>query len=172
MEHKKPEMHFEPGVDRLLPKDFWDILSRRYFPVLSLTYVSAVIGIAAKKGDFFYYLFFGKQAYVMALFVGLWVSVPAVLWIFLKNNPLFTHVADDWYKITAAIMTLTLVVSYMLFPEFNMFGLRIYFAATLPILFVLYVFFVKGGLPAVAAHPLTALGFTFLLYGAAINFLY
>ncbi len=157
--------------DRLLPKDFKEILTRRYFPVLSLTYISSVVGIAAQKGDFLHYLFEDKSAYAMALFVPLWVSVPAVLWIVLKGSHLFYHVADIWYKITAVIMALTLLVSFILLPEANILGLRIYFVATIPVFFVMYFFFVKGGLPAIAAHPLSALGMSFLLYGGILNFL-
>lgn len=170
---KTPYIELERGApDRLLPRDFKEILTRRYFPVLSLTYVASVCGIAASEGHFVHYLFEVKTAYVMALFVAAWVSVPAVLWIVLKGSHLFNHVADDWYKITAALMTLTLMISYILLPEAEMFGLRVYFAATLPIFVVMYLFFVKGGLPAMAAHPLTALGLTFLLYGAVLGFLH
>jgi len=158
--------------DRLLPKDFREIMTRRYFPVLSLTYVASVTGIAAEKGHFIHYLFEDKTAYVMALLVALWVSIPAMLWIILKGSHLFHQVAEDWYKIVAGLMTLTLLMSYVLLPEAGMFGLRVYFAATIPVFFVMYFFFVKGGLPPMAAHPLTALGITFLFYGAVINFLY
>ena len=158
--------------DRLLPKDFTEILTRRCLPVLSLTYISSVIGIAAKKGDLLHYVFEDKSAYLMALFVPLWVAVPAVLWIILKGSHLFHAVAETWYKITAAIMSVTLLFSFILFPEANIFGLRFYFAATVPVFFVMYFFFVKGGLPAMAAHPLTALGLTFLLYGGVINFIH
>lgn len=158
--------------DRLLPKDFWEVLTRRYFPVLSLTYIASVAGIAAEEGSFIHYLLEDKTAYVMALFVALWVSIPALLWIVLKGSHLFYLVAEDWYKITAGLMTLTLLISYVLLPEADMFGLRVYFAATIPVFFVMYFLFVKGGLPAMAAHPLTALGLTFLVYGASINFIY
>ncbi len=173
MTKKRPNIELEHGApDHLLPRDFFEILNQRYFPVLSLTYVSSVLGIAVEKGDTMQYLFYDKTAYVMALLVALWVSVPAVLWIILRGSHLFNHVADDWYKITAGIMTVTLLLSYMLFPEMNIYGMRTYFVSTIPILFVMYLFFVKGGLPPVAAYPLTALGFTFLVYGAALNFLY
>ncbi|GJL85211.1 MAG: hypothetical protein DHS20C02_09860 [Micavibrio sp.] len=158
--------------DHLLPKDFNDVLTRRYFPVLSLTYISSVMGFAAEKGSFVHYLFEDKSAYLMALFVPLWVSVPAVLWIILKGSHLFYHVADAWYKITAVMMTVTLLLGYLLLPEAEEYGVRIYCAVTIPVFFVLYYFFVKGGLPAMAAHPLSALGLTFLLYGGVVNFLY
>jgi hypothetical protein len=158
--------------DRLVPKDFKDILYHRYFPVLSLTYIASVIGIAAKKGSIVHYVFEDKSAYVTALFVALWISVPAVLWIILHESPHFRHVADVWYKIVAAIMGGTLLMSFLLLPEANIYGLRICLVVTIPALFVLYYFFVRGGLPAMAAYPLSVLGLTFLLYGGVLNFLY
>jgi hypothetical protein len=173
MAKEEPRIELERGApDRLVPKDFGNILTRRYLPVLSLTYVATVIGIAASKHGLFHYVFEDKTAYVMALFVALWVSIPAILWIVLKGTPEYRHVADEWYKIIAAIMIFLMLFSYVLFPEADVFGLRVYFAATIPVLFILYFFFVKGGLPALAAHPLTALGLTFLIYGAVLNFLH
>lgn len=173
MSRERPVINLERDApDRLLPRDFKEILTRRYFPVLSLTYIASVIGIAAKKGDIVRFVFEERIAYVMALPVALWVSIPAILWIILHSSPQFKHVADIWYKIIAAIMTATLLMSFILFPEVNMYGLRLYFAASIPVLFIMYFFFVKGGLPALAAHPLTVLGLTFLLYGAVVNYLH
>lgn len=172
MKKKEQIITFERGSKRILPKDFWDILSTRFLPVISLTYVSSVIAIAAQKGDLQHYIFDDKSAYVMALIVALWVSMPAFLWMFLRASHLYSHLADHWYKCIALLMILLLGISYVLFPEAHIYGLRMYFAASIPMLFVLYYFFIKGGLPAVAAHPLTALGITFLIYGAAINFLH
>jgi hypothetical protein len=173
MDDDRPKIVLERGApDRLVPKDFGDIMMRRYVPVLSLTYVSTVIGIAASKHDLIHYALQDKTAYIMALFVALWVSIPALLWIVLRGTPEYRHVANDWYKIICAIMIFTMLFSYVLFPEASVYGLRIYFAATIPVLFILYFFFVKGGLPPLAAHPLTALGLTFLIYGAVLNFLY
>src|SRR5688572_20123723 len=85
--------------DRLVPKDFAEILTRRFLPVLSLTYLSALIGIAAEKGNLFHFLFEDKSAYTMALLVAAWVSVPAIIWIMLHENPLYNHMANLWYKI-------------------------------------------------------------------------
>lgn len=175
MSTQKPAPRIElerSGTDRLVPKDFSEILMRRFFPVISLTYVSSVLGIAAKKGSIFHYVFEDKSAYIMALFVAMWVSIPAIIWIFLHSIPVFKGVADIWYKIIAAIMIVILLMSYILFPEINLYGLRLYFVASLPALLIMYLFFVKGGLPAFAAHPLTALGLSFLIHGAAINFIY
>ncbi len=156
--------------DRLVPKDFAEILTQRYFPVLSLTYVSAIVGIAAEKGNIFHFLFEDRSAYTMALLVAAWVSVPAVIWIMLHESPLYNRYANLWYKIISALMILILMVSFILFPEANVYGLRVYFAATIPVFLIMYVFFVKGGLPPFAAHPLTAIGLTALVHGAILNF--
>ena len=169
---KHPTIKFERGSRRILPRDFWDVLTQRFLPVISLTYVSSVIAIAAQKGDLQRYIFEDKSAYTMALIVALWVSMPAILWIPLKYGHMYRDYADYWYKGVALLMIAMLGMSYVLFPEVHIYGLRTYFAASIPMLFVLYYFFIKGGLPPVAAHPLTALGFTFLIYGAVINFLH
>ena len=160
------------GADYLVPKDFFDVLMHRLFPVLSLTYISIILAIAAEKKHFFYYLFEDNTAYIMGLFVVLWVSVPGVLWIFLKGNPLLSHTADVWYKILAIIMTLLIMFSFILFPEAHIFGLRIYFVSTVPLFVIMYFFFVKGGLPAFLSYPLNSIGFAALLYGAMINIIF
>src|SRR5262249_2443523 len=125
MKRKQPVIRFErTGKDRLLPRDFFEILTRRYLPVISLTYVSSVIGIAAEKGSFLHDLFHDKAAYVMALYVALWVSIPAILWILLKGSHLYNHIADEWYQLCAVLMVMTLCLSFVLFPEIEMFGIR------------------------------------------------
>jgi hypothetical protein len=108
----------------------------------------------------------------MGLLVAGWVSIPAIIWIMLHEAPAYRHMAAIWYKIIAGLMILILVASFILFPEANLYGLRVYFAATIPVFLIMYIFFVKGGLPSFAAHPLTALGLTALIHGAFLNFLH
>ncbi|MGB4058247.1 MAG: hypothetical protein WBK77_09215 [Alphaproteobacteria bacterium] len=158
--------------DGLLPKNFGEIIWRRFSPVLSLTYISAVIGIAGVRGDFYHYLFMDKTAYTMGLFVALWVSIPAVIWILMKANPVCSHVANLWYKIISALMILLLVASFILFPETGLYGGRVYLAASLPVFLVMYLLFVKGGLPGFMAHALTAFGLTALIHGAILQFIH
>ncbi len=153
----------------LLPKDFVDILSRRYLPALSFTYVVSVLALASRQGNFLHYFLHDKTAYLMALAIAVWISIPALLWIFIKSIRFSAHAADDWYKITCGLMLLFLFVSFALFPEGDLWGLKIYFAATIPIFLAMYVLLVKDGLPAWAAHPMIVLGLTFLIYGAFIN---
>lgn len=160
------------GADRLVPKNFSDILMHRFFPVVSLTYVSVVLAIAVEKHNLVRYLFQNNIAYVMGLFVVLWVSVPAIIWIFLKSNPMLSHVADVWYKILAFIMVITVMFSFLLFPEAEIYGLRLYLVTTIPVFIVIYYFFVKGGLPALASYPLNFMGLMMLLWGAMINVLF
>lgn len=158
--------------DHILPKDFFDILVHRFFPVISMTYIGSIIGIALSKGNFIHYMFFDRTAYMMALFVVVWVSGPALTWIFLRGSPLFHHVADIWYKILAGLMVVTITLSFVLFPEGDMFGLRFYFVLSVPVFVLIYYFFVRGGLPPFAAYPLNALGVCLLLYGAAVNLIF
>lgn len=172
-EYDRPKIELlRDGKDRLIPKDFFEILTRRFFPVLSLTYISSILGIAAKKGSILHFAFEDSTAYTMSLLVVLWVSIPAIIWIILHGSPLYKDVADIWYKIIAALMIVMLLMGYILFPEINPYGLRLYFVASMPALLIMYIFFVKGGLPAMAAHPLTAIGLSFLIYGAVINLIY
>tara|TARA_B100001989_G_scaffold247755_1_gene220401 strand:- start:1766 stop:2284 length:519 start_codon:yes stop_codon:yes gene_type:complete len=154
------------GVDRIIPKDFSDILVHRFLPVISMTYIAAILGIAANKGNLIHYLFEVKTAYVMSMFIVLWVSGPGIMWIFIHGSPMFRHTADLWYKILAGIMTLTIMLSFMLFPEMQIYGLRIYFAISVPVFIIMYYFFVKGGLPAMVSYPLNTLGVAALLFGA------
>ncbi len=166
---KRKIRYIERGSSgRLIPKGFGEILTRRFLPVLSLTYISAVIGIAAQRGDLGYYLFRHEQAYIMGLVVAAWVSIPAVIWIILHESPLYAHMADIWYRIIAGLMVMVLMVSFILFPEANVYGLRIYFAAAIPVFLIMYLFFVRGGLPSFAAWPLSALGLAALAHGAVL----
>lgn len=160
----------EPG--QLLPDEFLEILTRRYFPVIGLVYAASVTGIAASKRDFFHYFFEDRTAYLMALVILVWVSIPALIWIFIRCLHYAAHAADAWYKITCGVLMLFLFVSYLMFPEANFWNLRLYFAATLPVFLVMYVLLAKEGLPHFAAHFLTGLGLTFLLHGALIPVLH
>ena len=158
--------------DTILPKGFYEILFRRFFPVISMTYIASIMGIAGSKGDFIQYMFMERTAYVMSLFVVLWVSGPAIIWILLNGSPLFSHVADTWYKVLAGLMVLTISISFFLFPEADIYGLRIYFVLSVPVFIIIYYFFVKGGLPAMTAYPLNAIGVCALLYGAFVNIIF
>lgn len=156
--------------DRLIPKQFKRILTRRFFPVLGLVYASTVVGIAAQQGDFYHFFFEDNRAFIMSLFVALWVSVPSVIWIMLKGSHLYPHVANVWFVITATLMSIFLLMSYILFPEADLYGLRVLFVSTIPVFFVMYYFFVAHPLPRGMAHILSALGYTFLIYGASMRF--
>lgn len=158
--------------DHILPKEFYDILVHRLLPVISMTYIATIIGIALSKGEFIHYMFQDRTAYIMGLAVCVWVAVPAVIWILLHGSPLYRHVADIWYKILAAIMVLTVGVSFVLFPEADIYGMRVYFALSVPVFVIIYLFFVKGGMPPIASYPLNALGFCALLYGATVNLIF
>ena len=155
--------------DRILPKDFYDILVHRFLPVISLTYISSIIAISIQKGAFIHHMFTDRTPYLMALFIVLWVSGPAIIWIVLRGSIMFYHVADLWYRILAGLMIVTITMSFILFPEASMYGLRIYFVISIPAFLVVYFLLIKEILPPFATYPLNAMGFCALLFGAAIN---
>ena len=159
----------DDATDYLLPKDFYDILVQRFIPILSLTFISTLLGIAVQKGDLIFYLFQDKTAYIMALFVVFWVSIPGLLWIFLKGSPLLCVLADTWYKIVSFLQVLTITLSAVLFPEADIYGLKIYFVVTVPLFILMYIFLVKGAMPSIAAYPLNIIGLAILFYGSLIN---
>lgn len=167
----EPEIHLnrdEDGV-RLLPRDFFEVLNRRFFPVLSLTYIASVFGFAFRSGHPLHYLIEDGHAYDLAMWVGLWVSIPALFWIVIRNSLLYAHKADLWYMAIAGLMCMTLGISFFLFPEWEIGnGLRVFFVATIPVFFIQYYFFIKGGLPAFAAWPLTVAGIVLLIYGQLV----
>ncbi|MFP4314369.1 MAG: hypothetical protein ACLFR0_08595 [Alphaproteobacteria bacterium] len=169
---KEPVIHIERGApDRILPKHFAKIFFRRFLPVLALTYISTVLGMAFKKGNPEKYLLQDSTVYTNALFAPLWVSIPALLWIVLRGSHLFNHVANIWYWISAVIMMVTLFMSYFLFPEAELYGLRMYIVPTIPMSCVMYYFLVRHPLPSGIAHMLSAMGITAILFGVWIRFM-
>jgi len=151
--------------DYILPKNFFDILVLRFFPVISLTYLASIIGIAAISGEFIQYLFLDRKAYLMGILLVFWVSVPAIVWILLVGNPMLTHVADIWYKILSGLLMVTIGLSYVLFPEAKLYGLREYFVLSIPIFILIYLIFVRDNLSKLLVYPLNALGFCALIWG-------
>ncbi len=158
--------------DRILPKGFAEIIVYKFLPVISLTYIASIIGIAIGKHDIIKYLFTNNSAYLMALFIVLWVSVPSVIWILLNANPLLTHVAELWYKILAGLMIITLALSFFIFPEGDAYGLRAYFILSLPLFVMIFYAFVRDHLPIHYSYFLNAAGFCALFYGACINIIF
>ena len=154
---------------RMLPRDFFDVLCNRYFPVLGLTYSASVIGIALKNNHSPVSILQDSRAYDLALWIALWVAAPAMFWIVIRNSMRYASLADDWYKAIAGLMCVTLLVSFILFPEWEVGrSLRIFFVATIPVLFIQYYLFIRGGLPAIAAWPLTVAGIVLFLYGRLV----
>jgi len=152
--------------DHILPKNFFDILVLRFFPVISLIYLSAIFSIALTSDDFLTYMFLDRKAYLMGIFLVLWVSGPAIVWVLMAGNPLLTNVADMWYKILSGLLVVTIALSYFLFPEAKLYGLRAYFVLSTPIFVLIYYVFVRDKLHPMAVYPLNALGFCALFWGA------
>lgn len=156
--------------EKFLPKDFYDVMAHRYFPVLSLTYIASVAGIALKLGQldsgFLYYFLQDAYAYRMGYWIAAWVSVPAILWILVRGTIHIRGVADLWYKVTTGLMIVSLLLSFFLFPLGDSgFALRLFMVATIPVFIVQYFFFIREGLPPRMSWPLTIAGITFLVYG-------
>jgi hypothetical protein len=156
--------------DQLLPKDFFDILFNRYLPVASLTYFGSLIGYATKFGGLSGWL--GQLAhnpdiYMLSLYGAIWVSIPAMVWILMRSSAMLTCHADIWYKVTAGMMAATLILSLVLFPMEN--GLlamaQDFIVAVLPVHILMYVLFVKGGMPVMYGAPVSATAIAFLIYG-------
>ncbi len=165
-----PEVNLERGTGvRMLPYDFFDVLCNRYLPVLSLTYIASVVGIALKNDHPLLAILQDNYANDMALWVALWVSIPAMFWIIIRNSLRYAGLADVWYKAIAGLMCTTLLISFILFPEQEIgHGMRMFFVATIPVFFIQYYLFVRSGLPAIAAWPLTVAGIVLFLYGQLI----
>lgn len=152
-----------------LPSQFYDVLAHRYFPVLSLTYIASVLGVALKlggAGGFLHYFLQSPETYRMGYWMALWVTIPAVLFILMDSAFHMRHAAEIWYKATAGLMVLTLLISFLLFPLSETgYGMRLFMVATIPMLLVQYYFFVREGLPGATAWPLTVVGITLCVYG-------
>ena len=157
--------------DHLLPLDFYNILVERLIPLLGLTYAFSFILMALDRGDFLFYAFQDKTAYIMSLFVLVWISIPALLWVFLRGSIMFCHIAETWYKAISIVQVILTTLLAVLFPEADVYGMKVFFIEV-PVLFLLmYFFMVRGQLPLKFAHVFSFLGLAFLLYGSMINVL-
>lgn len=159
---------------RFVPPDFYDVIAQRYLPVVSLTYIASFIGIAWRAegaSGFFHYLFSDSFAYNTALWMAVFVSIPALFWIFMRTSVRYSDYADTWYKGIAGLMCLTLIISLILFPEWSVVAglrLRMFMVASIPMFFVQYWFFVRGGLSGRVAWSLTIAASVLLIYGLII----
>ena len=64
--------------DYLLPKNFFRILVRRFFPVMSLVYLISIFCIAVSSRHLVHYLLYDNMAYLRGILVVLWCIAPAV----------------------------------------------------------------------------------------------
>tara|TARA_R110002124_G_scaffold287365_1_gene474231 strand:+ start:166367 stop:166897 length:531 start_codon:yes stop_codon:yes gene_type:complete len=156
--------------DQLVPKDFFDILFNRYLPVASLTYLGSLIGYATKFGGLTGWI--GQLArnpdiYMLSLYGAIWVSIPAMVWILMRSTAMMNCHADIWYKVTAGMMAATLILSLILFPmENGLLGMaQNFIVAVLPVHILMYILFVKGGMPVMYGAPISTTAIAFLIYG-------
>lgn len=154
--------------DRVLPRDFFKLLFGQYFPILSMTYVASIVGMAwylSRSVDGALNLLLNKTSiYTMALWIALWVSIPGVIWLFLKASIRYPGYAALWYKVTAGLMTMTLLFSFFLFPE-GMGNLRLFIVCALPIHVFMYLFLAHFRLSQWIAQPFQFIAAVLLIYG-------
>ncbi len=155
--------------DYLLPKHFFGVLVRRFFPVMSIIYLISILCISVSSGHFVEYLFYENTAYIRGFLVALWCAGPAVVWILLAANPLFNHTANLWFKILAALLQFTICLSFFMFPEMEMYGMRSYLILSFPAYFLIYYLFVVDPLPLEAVYPLNALGICALIWMISVE---
>lgn len=160
------------GEDRLIPKGFGEIIVHQFFPVLSLGYIASVFGISANLGNMSRFLLHDRTAYEMAILVAIWVAVPCLAWVFIRGNPGLRHLADFWYRVIAILMTVTMVLVLLMFPEVKKYGIQLYLVLSIPIMIINYFFFIKAMLPQLVIYPLNALGFCALFYGLLIGIIF
>jgi hypothetical protein len=155
--------------DYLLPKHFFSVLVRRFFPVMSIIYLTSIFCISVSSGNFKLFLFYDNTAYFRGLLVVLWCAGPAVVWILLGANPLFRNMANLWYKILAGLMQFTICMSYFMFPEMEMYEMRTYLILSFPAFFLIYYLFVVDPLPYEIVYPLNALGVCALIWAMSVE---
>ena len=162
--------------DPLYKLDFFDVLINRYLPILSITYISSVVGMALKKGGVvgFISIFTTESIiYWLGLGVAAWVSVPAIIWILMRGICSLESFANNWYKSTTFLMVSVLLGSFLLFPPDDQiqgfwFFLRLFIAAAIPIHIVQYIFFTRGGLPTEYSVGLSVAAISLAMYGLLV----
>lgn len=157
--------------DHILPKDFSEVVVHRFFPVMSITYLLSIFVIAIGVGKIYFlkYIFLDSTAYMMGLLVVLWVLGPSFVWVLVRSHPLMSSVAELWYKVLSGLMVLIVILSFFLFPEGHMYGMRIYFAISIPIFVMIYYVLLKDKLPLLASYPLNAAGFCAFVWGMSVD---
>jgi len=159
---------------RLIPSGFIDLMINRYFPVLSFTFLCVLAGVALKMGgvaNFFTYFLRYKEAYQIAAAVGIWVSVPAMLWIIMRVTRALKPFSDIMYAIASMAMIIILLVTVFLFPQVEDYHsqlMRLFIVAAIPVHVVQYVFLVKSRLDFRNAQGLNIAGAAMFIYGLVI----
>jgi hypothetical protein len=159
--------------DRIFPKDFLKIVFGQFFPILSITYVLSLLGFALflsgiRVETAYHLVLHSHDIYLFALWNSLWVSVPGLIWILVRGCIRFPAYADLWYKITAGLMSLVLVVGIILFPEEST-KLSPFLIFALPVHIFMYLFLCCFRLNQYVAQPFQILAGGFLIYGFLIQ---
>ncbi|MCK5374376.1 MAG: hypothetical protein KAJ40_03745 [Alphaproteobacteria bacterium] len=155
--------------DYLLPKKFFSILIRRFFPVMSLVYLVSVFCIAISTGHLVHFILYDNIAFLRGTLVASWCAFPGVVWILLAAHPMFRHTANLSYKIIAGVMLLTIALSCLLFPEMEMYGMRNYLILSFPAFFLMYYLLIIDPLPLELVYPLNALGVCAVIWAFSVE---
>lgn len=143
-------------------KKAWDIFQCQIFPVLSVTYIAAVIGISSTRG----YFLDDPIAYLFGIGLVAWISIPPLIWIFLRSDYEYAVYADFGFVLTALIQAIIGIACFFLFPNLEwVWGLKSYFALSIPVHLVLYFFFLGNGLPRYVALTLNISSLLFVFFG-------
>ncbi|MGE4313290.1 MAG: hypothetical protein AB7E85_03335 [Pseudobdellovibrionaceae bacterium] len=153
-----------------------EIFINRYLPVLSLTYIASLLGMALKRGGVTHFaaeILADKAIYWLAFGVGVWVSIPAMIWICIRSVGTLVSYANNWYKSTTLLMVIVLLGSFLLFPPNGQgsqwwYTARLFVAAAIPIHVIQYWFFTREGLPTNISATLGAIALALFLYGMIV----
>jgi hypothetical protein len=148
--------------ERTLFKKVWDIFQCQIFPILSMTYISAVIGISLTRGFFLD----DPTSYLLGFFLVLWIAIPPVIWIFLRSIYEYASYADLSFALAALTQAILGLVCFFLFPDMGwLWGMKSFFILSIPVHLVMYFFFLRSGLPHFIAWPLNISSIFFLGIG-------
>lgn len=163
--------HYRYAGRKLQSHHIWKVLMDRLFPLLSLTYIAAVIGLsfreATSSAGIFHVMTQQQWIYGVAFLFMLWVAVPCVLWISIRSSIRFPHLARSWYWMTAGFMLVSLLVGWILVPEVSHWVSALA-ATVIPMHVVCYVLLCLSPLPRIMAWPIFGMGMGLGFYGSFV----
>ena len=154
--------HYRYAGRRLDTYHVGQVVVDRLLPLLSLTYIAAVLGLAfrektASVESFVSVLTQQQWIYGVALLFTFWVSIPCILWLSIRSTIRFPHLARAWYWMTALCLFIVLLFGWILMQEAK--GWINALAATvIPMHVICYILLCISPLPRLVAWPLLGMG--------------